>query len=174
MKTPFSYIIAFSIWFLFSGSAASASPGTEVKKQAEEMAQALLKHDYEKFASFVYPDILYLMGGKDEMIQTIKDGQNAMNEQGYGLMSILISEPSEMIDTAGELQCTIKQTMEMKAPGGRLVSLSTLVAVSKDSGKTWFFIDASNTDDIRIKSVIKRMSSKIIIPEPMKPTYLKD
>ena len=41
----------------------------------------------------------------------------------------------------GELQCTLPQTIVMKVPNGKLVTKSTLIDVSKDMGRKWFFID---------------------------------
>ena len=56
-------------------------------------------------------------------------------------LNVTFGEPSSIIVVNGELQCTIPQKSEVKTSTGRLITTSTLIVVSDDKGKNWYFID---------------------------------
>lgn len=146
----------------------------KIRENAETMAQALLKKDYNSFVPFTYPKLIEMMGGKEKMVAQITKEFNQMNADGFDFLNITFGNPSEIITINKELQCTLPQNFEIKIPGGRLISQSTLIAISNNSGKSWYFIDTSGEDIQIMKKNFSNLSEKLVIPIQNKPIFYKD
>ncbi len=150
------------------------SDNTEVKLQAESMAQLLLKSDFKSFSKFTHPKVIEMMGGEEKMIETLESGTKAMAAEGTGFLSISIGEPSKIISINNELQCTLSQTIEMKVPNGKLTAKSTLIAISTNNGKSWYFIDTSGKNIETMQKLLPNLSSDLVISANEKPVFSKD
>ncbi|HYV93672.1 MAG TPA: hypothetical protein VE978_17995, partial [Chitinophagales bacterium] len=146
----------------------------QIKEQAEAMAQLLLKKDFKSFAKFTHPKIVEMMGGEQKMIEGMEKDLKEMESQGTGFLNVTIGEPSKVIVVNNELQSTVPQTIEMKVPNGRLVAKSTLIAISTDNGKTWYFIDTSGKDIQAMKKIFPNLSEELVISEKQQPIFYKD
>lgn len=143
-----------------------------VKEQAKKMGDFLLKKELKPFIKFTYPTIVEKMGGEERMIMIMEQGNKEMEAQGTIFSSVIFGEPSDIITTEeGELQCTLSQTIEMKVKKGRLVSKSTLIAISIDQGKNWFFIDTSGKDIQTMKKALPNLSNQLKIEQSHQPVF---
>ena len=138
------------------------------------MGQFLIKKDYNSFTKFTYPKLIEMMGGKEKMIEQISKEFKKMNADGFDFINITFGNSSEIITTNNELQSTLPQNIEMKVPGGRLVSQSTLIAISNNGGKNWCFIDSSGKDIQAMKRIFSNLSEKLVIPQQDKPTFYEN
>jgi hypothetical protein len=145
-----------------------------IKEQAETMSQFLLKKDFKSFIRFTYPKLVEMMGGEQKMIESLEKSFIQMEAEGTGFLNITIGEPSRVILFENELQSTLPQALEIKLPNGRVHTKSTLIAISIDKGKNWYFIDTSSKDIQTMKSVLPNLSEQLIIPEKEKPTFYND
>ena len=173
------FLIIFFSLVLFACNGQTKSSDTSdhskiIKAQAERMGQLLLKKDFKSFMKFTYPKIIDMIGGQEKMIQIMEKGSIEMESEGTGVLSVNFGDPSEILTEGNELQCTLPEVIEMKVPNGRLVTKSTLIAVSTDSGKNWFFIDTSNKDLQTLRKGLPNLSSELIIPEHQQPTFYKE
>ncbi|MFD1143578.1 hypothetical protein ACFQ4C_20795 [Larkinella insperata] len=169
-------ITQFLLFTLFAGTCfAQAQPasdyGQTIKKQAETMGQSLLKKDFNTFVQFAHPSILTMAGGKQKMIEGLTQGMKAMETQGGGILNVAVGEPSTILTTKDGLQCTLPQVIDLKVPNGKLVSKSTLIAVSTDKGSNWYFIDTSGKDLATMQKVIPSLSSELVIPPAEEPKF---
>lgn len=114
------------------------------------------------------------MGGKEKMVEQISKEFKKMNADGFDFLNLTLGNPSEIITLNKELQCTLPQNIEMKVPGGSLVSQSTLIAISNNDGKNWYFIDTSGKDIKTMKSFFPNLSEKLVIPIQDKPTFYEN
>ncbi len=146
----------------------------KIKEEAEMMGQFLIKKDYNSFTKFTYPKLIEMMGGKEKMIEQISKEFKKMNADGFDFINITFGNSSEIITTNNELQSTLPQNIEMKVPGGRLVSQSTLIAISNNGGKNWCFIDSSGKDILTMKRTFSNLSEKLVIPQQDKPLFYND
>ena len=143
-----------------------------VEEQAKKMGDLLLKKDLKSYIKFTYPVIVEKMGGEERMIEIMEQGNKEMEAQGTILSSVIFGEPSDIITTEnGELQCTLPQTIEMQVANGRLVSKSTLIAISVDQGKKWFFIDTSGKDIKMMKKALPNLSDQLKIDPIHQPVF---
>lgn len=145
-----------------------------IKSQAEKMCQLLLKKDFSAFADFTYPKVIELMGGKEKMVEIMENGSKQMESEGTVFLNVTLGEPSEIVTNGNELQCTVPQTIQMKVPNGKLVSKSTLIAISSDKGKNWFFIDTSGKDIQTMNSILPNISLELVLPVSEEPVFYKD
>jgi len=72
------------------------------------------------------------------------------------------------------LQATLSETLEIKVPGGTLITKSTLIALSTDSGETWYFIDTSNNSLEKIRTQLPNISENLVLSPPQEPIFYKD
>jgi len=141
-----------------------------VKKQAEEMGYAMMKKDYKTYIKFMHPKVIAHMGGEQGVLDTMKSVEAHMAKYGMKLAYINLDEPTPIIDTAGELQCTISSNADITVKGGVIHANSVFICISKDKGLHWVYIDISS-DYEWVRNEMKTLSSKLVIPVPQKPSF---
>ena len=149
-------ITAFSAYSQKISSNTTVLPN-EVKKQAKEMGDAFIKGDYRSFVKFTHPTLIQLMGGENKMIATLIKTINQTKSQGVSFLSIAFDSPTKIVKTKNELQCTIAQHLTAQVPNGKTTNSSTLIAVSIDNGKKWYFVDTTNKDGSVSKLVMTQI-----------------
>jgi hypothetical protein len=171
------YIITIISFFnLIMIANAQSGPGDYapiIKKQADIMAQAFVKKDYKTYTKFMHPKDIAEMGGEKAAIDTLKKAEQHMKEYGMTISYILVNEPSWVVDTAGEMQCTVVETIELNVKGGRVRNDIAFIGISKDKGKHWVFIDTS-TNFKNLRKDFPTLSSRLNIPVPTQPVFEKD
>lgn len=143
-----------------------------IKQQANLMVQAFLKKDFEKFSTYTYPKIIELFGGKEKYIQFLEQLMSGPDAPVF--LKFSIGEPSKIIDTGNELQVIVPQTSEIQLPDGILVSNSSLIALSEDNGKHWYFIDTSVNGLEKIRSQFTNLSKDLVVPPKEEPIFYKN
>ena len=145
-----------------------------IKKQAELTANALVNDDYETLIKFTYPKVIELVGGRDKMISLIKKGKIEMGQQGISFDKVIIGKPSKTVIAGDEIHCLVPQTVYMKVPKGKLKSETQLLAVSRDNGSNWFFIDAVSLNKDNIKRVLPNYNFDLVLPTKSEPIFVSD
>ena len=133
------------------------------------MGAAFLANDYNSYAKYTNPKIVKMMGGVKNMKEVLIKTIASLKAQGMSFSNITFDEPSGITKSGNELQSTITQHIEIKLPQGRLVSTSTLIAISTDNGINWTFIDTSNKDIATLRKALPNLSSSIVIPPQQQP-----
>ena len=156
------------------GPAALISASVFSAKARASSSKLLLKRDFEAFAKFTYPKLIEMIGGEKKMVDILKNGEKEMDKGGIKFLNVTIGEPSSIITKGNELQCTIPQTIEMKVPNGKLITKSTLIGISTDGGKHWYFVDTSGKSIQALQKMLPNLSSDLIIPAQGEPVLYKD
>jgi hypothetical protein len=152
-----------------------ADPRSIARAEAEKMGKALVGKDYNTFLKTTPPlAIQHTEGGKEAMLQELKKQIEEMDANGVKILRAWPGQPSRLVDTAKELQCTIPQYMELKVDGGKVTSETTLIAMSPDKGKTWYFIDVAGKPLSEFRELFPTLSSKLVIPAPKEPVFVED
>ncbi len=146
----------------------------KVKEQANIMGQLLLTGDYDKFVSFIYPDAVTKMGGKEMVIKIITNGRVQMEKDGTTIKNIEFGEPSELLRKDNTIQCIISQLITMKVNDGTLKSKASLFAISSDNGENWTFLDITTKTNEQLKMIVPVFHSSLTIPTPTDPVFYKD
>lgn len=140
-----------------------------LKQQAEKAGNSMVHGDYRMLAKYTYPPVVKMMGGAENMAATVQKLMANMKAQGVAFNNVSFGEPTKMFKSGNELQSTIAQHLEMQIKESKLVSTSTLIAISTDNGVNWTFVDTSNKDIATIKKLLPNLSPAISIPPAQPP-----
>jgi len=173
------YLVILHLFFFFSCLAQTkpiypSQYSKAISKQARIMGKLLLKKDFKSFSKYTYPKVVEMMGGKKKMIEVLKEGLKEMESNGTKILSVTIGEPSQIVAIENELQCTVPETLKLKVQNGTLITISTLIAISIDNGKNWYFVDTSGEDIQSMKKNLPNLSLDLVIPEKVAPIFYKD
>ena len=154
---------------IFFSACSPNEPSKEALQEAKECVEALQNQNWDKFISYTYPLVVTKVGGKEKMLKLLKDGARKMRAQGITL-ECLIGEVKETITIDDTIYVLIPEKITSKI-GGRLYHMeSHLIGISKDEGKSWWFLDANKLNNEKnFKNILPRLYGKMIIP-PSKQT----
>lgn len=145
---------------------------TLVLKHADSMAQCFIAKDYACFLNYSHPKVIHSMGGYQSALKKTKEEFRKFEEEdGITFEALKFGTPSKMIHAGTELQCIIQQQIEMLLPRGRMTAITTLIALSEDNGKSWYFTDASRFDLASMQRLIPSLSNDLVFPYPQDPVF---
>jgi hypothetical protein len=135
-----------------------------MKKAAERMGWALVNKEYMAFMKTTHPKAIEMAeGGLEKMAQRLQSQVEGMERNANKIIAAWPGEPSAIIDTAGELQSTIPQKMKIELENGKIITETTLLAMSPDNGVSWYFMDANDRDIATIRKTFPNFSSKLVL-----------
>jgi hypothetical protein len=165
-----SAIAVILLWITASAYGQMPTPSL-VKSQAMEMVRAMVNGDTRSFSKFMLPELVEAGGGAnkvnfmmDSVFQLFKSFGGSVNKITYG-------NPGKIIKYKKELQTTLPQTTEVTSPFGDVVLSSTLVAISRDSGKNWYFYDTALGKADQLKNKLPSLSPDLVVPPSEKPKF---
>jgi len=165
--------------FLFQ--ALSAQPAIDQKslsavviKDANAMVSFLNAGDYKGFLKYIHPLRIDAGGGEARMMAQLNSQYGQLKAKGIVIKGTVFDQPSEIVKSKNELQCTISQQTELKPVKGRVVTYTTFIGFSNDNGKTWKFVDTNNIDIALIRKLFPNLSPKITIPPKKQPTVYNE
>jgi hypothetical protein len=165
--------IALLLILLFPGYV-FAQDTTALKRQANLLAKAFIASDYNTIINHTYPNVLVQSGGREKMMNTIKKGVDQMKAQGVIFESVKIGSPGKIYKSGEELQCLIPEILTLKLNNGHLINHSYLLAITKDKGKKWYFLDLNKGTLPHLHAVVPNLNKEMVIPEVTQPTFLSN
>jgi hypothetical protein len=168
---PLFKIFTLVVLTLSLSRASSQNLQTNIKIQAMDMARALIKNDFTAFAEFVHPNVITLTGGREKLKTNIDSAASAMKQFGVQFKKILIGNPGPIIDYKNQLQSVVPQTTTMQTMMGEMEVETSLIAISMDKGKKWYFIDTNIYKADKIKTVLPDLSPSLVIPPQKEPKF---
>jgi hypothetical protein len=116
------------------------------------------RKEYKAFVGYMYPKVVEMLGGEQKLVNTLERDGGQLN-----IVNVTFGNPSKVIKAGSELQCTIPQTLVMKMDNGNVTSKSTLIAISKDNGKHWYFLDTSGKPIDELRKSLPNLSKELIV-----------
>ncbi len=144
---------------------------TTIKLQAMDMAKALIKNDFASFYKYMHPKVVELAGGKENMKNKMDSADAMMKQFGMKFKKIIIGIPSQVIFYKGALQCVVPQSTRMETFLGEMYVETSLIAISLDKGRNWYYIDTNVYKADKLKSALPNLSPKLVIPPQKEPTF---
>lgn len=142
---------------------------------AKVMDNALVSKHYDDYVSFNHPKVVeQAEGGRSGLVIQIAKQITEIEESGNIITAIWPHMPTFIIDTAGEWQCTLDQFMEYRLPEGKVKAETTLIGISPDKGKTWYFLDAAGRTLNDIKTLFPSLSSQLVIKPQKDAVFTPD
>ena len=145
-----------------------------IVQQGATMAGYFVKEDYTNFAKYTYPALSKMIGGEAQMADMLTKTMEKMKKEGIIFLSCSIDTPSIVIHTPKLIQCLLNENLVMKTTDGKLAAKSSLIGISKDAGKNWYFIDTHGADIKTLQKTIPELSDKLVVPARSKPILLEE
>jgi hypothetical protein len=169
MKKPAIIFIFTSIIYL--GLTAQPMP-TVIKTQAIEMGKALVNNDLPGFQQYMHPEIIKQAGGAEKMKVMADSAISLLRKFGGAITRISYGNPAIILTHKKELQTTLPQTTFITTAFADIELESTLVAISQDKGKHWYFIDTQLYGSDNLRQKLPALSPELVIPAPQKPRMI--
>ncbi|MGQ2984610.1 hypothetical protein [Flavobacterium sp.] len=147
---------------------------TALLTQANAMGKAFVSKDYAAFIKYSHPVVVSMMGGRDKMLSDTQESFRSFEEQGVSFINVTFSAPSKILESEGELQTTFTEIIEMRIPGGKLTAYAKVIALSKDNGAHWYFIDSTDHPIEMMRKIIPSLHPDLELPEHMEASYEED
>ena len=146
-----------------------------IKRQAQELSEAMIKGDYNKAADLTYPKLVELMGGRAKFVSETEKIFKEMEAQQMRIVSNVVGEPHDIVEVKNEIYAIVPTEMRMKLPDGILASEAFMIGVSKDGGQNWTFVDAAAAREggEGLKMMFPDAASQLRVPEVKRPVFHK-
>jgi len=151
--------ILYSIFLLASFQCVNAQEN--LLKSASEYTQAIVDRDFDKVISMTLPSIVKMGGGAELMIKDLYNERQQMVNTAMDFVSVKIGNPSQMFESNGDKQVLLPITYRMVSNLSELDVNARLLGVSKNDGKSWYFLDIEKYDKESLKSFYPNLSEDI-------------
>ena len=141
----------------------SASLAPVIKASADSMTTAFKNKDFTTFARFNNTRLLDLIGGEEAFVSFIEKQMELLKEVSFNEMKP--GRVIRIINYNSTYQCIIEQLSEIKMEGIVVSSVSHLVGLSTDNGKSWRFADGNNGTKEEFNSILPELSPDLLIPK---------
>jgi hypothetical protein len=171
------YISRITFWvaFLINYHASSGQNlATTIKVQAMDMGSAFMKNDFATFSKYMHPNIIAFAGGRENMKSKMDSAATAMKNFGITFKRYWIGSPSEIINYKNELQSVLPISTTIKTPLGEVIAETSMIVISTDNGKNWYFIDTNVYKLDKLKNVLPDISPKLVIPPQKQPKFIPE
>jgi hypothetical protein len=142
---------------------------TVIKTQAMDMARALVNNDFAGFIKYLPPGIISMTGGREKLKNNMDSVSTMQGQFGIQFKKVLIGDPGEIIPYKDQLQCVVPEHTDMETPMGSLSITSSLIAISADKGKSWYFVDTNMYRADKVKAALPDLSPNLVIPPQQPP-----
>lgn len=134
-----------------------------IRSAADSMTTAFRNKDFTTFAHFNNSRLLDLLGGEANFASFMEKQMEQLKDVNFREM-----KPGKIIRVLayeGTYQCIIEQQSELEMAGQVVSSISHLVGLSVDNGKSWRFADGNNGTKEDFKSILPELSPALMIPK---------
>jgi hypothetical protein len=174
VKTMMRYRLL-AIALLMFGRSTSSRPFNSpealanLKSQAAEVGQAMLKEDHQRMANLTHPVLVDHFGGRSGYIKKLEEIAEDLRRQGLTFHAFELGTPSQMIELSGELYAIYPYRLELSGPNGEPASKPAyLICTSADKGTNWKFLHGAGVgaDRAKLKQILPRFPDELPLPEP--------
>jgi hypothetical protein len=133
-----------------------------VINQANKMANAYLSKHYITYAQFAYNRNPSPKADTD-LAELVEKHIADMHQQKNDILSMSFSQPTDIINQGGLLQCAVPVKIVTRIGGGTLTRYTNMIAISRDKGKHWKFMDTGGKSLEAMQKQYPELSGKIIL-----------
>ena len=148
-----------------------AQDTVSLRKQANAVANAIVKGDYNTLIAHMYPKFVQLAGGREKIAQKIAAGNDQMKTLGGSFQSATIGSPGKFYKAGTEIHCLVPQYTRVKLPNGSIVNHGTLLAITPNKGKIWYFLDLNKNSIAEIPKLFPNFNKNLKLPDPKTPGF---
>jgi hypothetical protein len=149
---------------------------TLIKQTAQRMADAAVKQDYSTLLSYTYQPFVKAHGGTDSIIAVIKKGGDIMKAKGRVLIieNAEIGAPGDEVKIDTMLYAVVPEKLTLNMNGIVYITTSSLIAISSDEGKQWYFMNAGSNNDLDDLALLLPNVKRLTIPPATGPVRVRN
>jgi len=168
MKQSKSFLFLLIILVLPAATRAQ-NLSTAIKVPAMHMGSALMKNDFTTFIKYMHPNIIAYAGGKEKMKAKMDSAYAAAKLFGVSFKRYSIGSPGEIVKYKDQLQAVLPEITTIKTPLGDLTADTSMIVISHDDRKNWWFIVTNVYRVDKLKSILPDISPDLVIPPQKQP-----
>lgn len=169
MIKKFYIIITFLVFCHFSFGQNQFSE--KIKFDCGKMADAMLQKNYSTIIDYTYPKIVEMGGGKPALLKAIESSFKKI-DGGFEFEKITFGEPQKIYVAGKELHCIVPETLTIKTNKGKIQATYALLAVSRDNGNKWYFVETHKFTPEILKKIFPNFNYNLVIPEKTQPIII--
>ena len=168
-------ILAVASVVFFCTCMLGADHSEKILDGANKAAEAFVTGDHEQFIGLIYPKLVEVLGGKEEMLSMLKSASDRMESQGVKILSQSADSVSEVVTAGDELHAVVTTKLELQVPGGRVSQKSFMIAVSSDEGASWTYLDGPQlSDETSRQAILPNFNAELVLPKQEQPDFHTD
>lgn len=130
-------------------------------KEIRAMGTALINEDYSTFANYNHPTMVENYGGRKNLFDLLKANAEAFKEANIIIKNIELGEISEIVQDAGSIQVLLTQKITFITNGVEKEDLQKMIAISKDKGNSWSFININNNSKEELLKFLPQLNTSL-------------
>ncbi len=134
------------------------------KNQAEKMLHALADDDYESFFKFLNPET-FVNEDRNKLLDDIKEAKPLLESLYGNIDSYTIGYPFSFVKSNNELQCVLEENVIYIKAAKKIQHNNLLIGISKDNGKTWFFMETQGMSLDILRQMDPTLSNNLKLPK---------
>ena len=165
-------LIFSGLLFASSQPVDEASLSEIIKLRADEFIEAFLQEDFAKWVDLIYPKIVEEAGGRQKMIEILRQRAEGAKERGTRKLFVNIGMPKIVASEGEKIYSLSSCAVSFEIKGKKAIRNGYILAISDDRGKTWTFFEYDKPKSVR--ALIPDFPKSITLPEVEPPKYLED
>ena len=153
---------------------ASAQYEALIKHDARILVDATIKEDYNTVIKYTYPALVTAAGGNEKLLISVKQSMAELKRNNMTITGGELGEPGPLIRANNELYSLLSEKVIIKVKGGTVSAKSSILAISKDKGKSWYFMDIGSLDSKTMNTLFPGVEKQLNIPLPSAPVFVAD
>ncbi len=133
-----------------------------LKVQADEMVNAIVGNEYDKFADAMHPKIIKMVGGKAKFVTATKNQMAQYKKSGLEITDYTVENPTQLLKSGTELYVVLPTLSVIKAPKKSVNMAGALLGISEDNGSNWKFIRIDSKASVQ--RLFPNIANKLEIP----------
>lgn len=165
------YILPFILFAIITCNV-NAQDTVVVRNNVTIMINAMIENDMGTLLDFTHPKIVTSYGGREKAIVAMNAAIAEMKSKGMSFRNASIGKIGEFYISGKELYCVIPHELTLNAKGGYYSSLSSILGISEDQGKTWKFVSADDGRD-KLKIMFPELPDGLQVSPQTDPVFHK-
>lgn len=150
---------------------ADDDPLANLRTAFDRAQQAVVAGDTAAILAGTYPGLIKQVGGPDAMRDMLSKNLAGLEERGMAVLGTEIVSVSDPVQAGSEIHAVVRATRTVKAPGGRQIQDTFMIAVSADQGKNWTFVDGPQLTPQHIDQLFPDFNDALVLPRVKAPVF---
>ena len=148
---------------------AAEDPTAKIRASFERASEAVAASDTEAILESTYPGLVQQVGGRAAMRVMVTESLKDLERKNLVVVGTEIVSISQPLQAGAELHSIVRAKRTVKGPGGVQIQDTFMVAVSRDNGMSWTFVDGPQLTPKHIEALFPDFNEALELPETAPP-----